>query len=104
MISKESVSEITNHQQQSPKPVLLPLKKSASSNSCKFFPNSIKIRFKKTNVNSKKIPQEDFLIFFLENVPTFDFVREKNLSRKKNRILKEVVTIEEDDQEYHFND
>ena len=104
IIAREAAPEINYQPLGSPKPILLPLKKSVSTNSFKYFNTLIKTRFKHTDVNSKKIPQEDFFLFFKNKIPTFEFVREKNLSRKKNRILREVVTILEEDQEHHINE
>lgn len=85
----------------SPKPLILPLKKSISSRSYGILTSSLKTRFKNIDINSKKIPQDDFLTFLKEKIPTFDFVREKNLCKKKEKLLKDVVTIFEEDQEQY---
>jgi hypothetical protein len=84
-----------------PRPLILPLKKSISSKSYNTTATSLKIRFKNIDIYSKKIPQEDFMIFMLDKIPTFDFVREKNLLRKRKKLLKDVVTIIEEDQEHY---
>lgn len=72
------------------------------SNSLKLFPITLKRRFKNLDINSKRIPQTDHMIFVMEKIPTFDFVREKNLRKNKTRILKDINPIFEDQNEYNY--
>ena len=84
-----------------PRPLILPLKKSISNRSYNLTTTSLKTRFKNINIYSKKIPQEDFMIFMLDKIPTFELARENNIIKKRKKLLKDIVTILEEDQEQY---
>jgi hypothetical protein len=70
-----------------------------STRNTKVLSITLKRRFTNINIYSKKIPQSDHMIFLIEKIPTFDFVREKNLKKNTMKMLKLVNPIMEDTSE-----